>query len=152
MTIRCIYTEQPSFPPTDNDPAASRVQVDVYWVDYTGSVPTLDDVNAVLHPPAVAHLNNGALIRFTATNPITVLENIGMAGVTRRAKGWFRALHQTPMPSAQYSVFPDILDALDKRVRVVARTVDYVDIKVVDAAGAAADATELSIKIERVIS
>lgn len=52
MTIRCIYTEQPSFPPTENDPAASRVQIGSLWVDYTGAVPDQGAVDAVFAPSA----------------------------------------------------------------------------------------------------
>jgi len=107
---------------------------------------------ADLARPPSYHLNGGALIRFTATNPVTVLENIGMAGVSRIAKGRYRASHLAPMPSDQYSVFPDLLDLADKRIRVTARTIDYVEVRIVDSAGVAADATEASIKIERVLT
>lgn len=108
----------------------------------------------VAHPlaPAAPHLNSGMLIRFSATNPIVVYENLGLASVSRLTKGRYRINHLHPMPTDQYSVFPDVMDAADKRVRYTIRTVDYVEVKVVDAAGAAADATEVSVKIERVIT
>jgi hypothetical protein len=102
--------------------------------------------------PPVYHINGGALIRFSATNPITIYENLGMAGVARLAKGRYRITHQTPMPTDQYSVFPDVMDIAVKYVRYTARTTDYVEVRVVDATGAAADATEVSVKIERVVS
>lgn len=49
-------------------------------------------------------------------------------------------------------MFPDLLDAADQRIRVSVRTTAYVEVKIIDAAGAAADATEASIKLERVIT
>jgi hypothetical protein len=51
MTIRCIYTSEPSFPATDQHPDAVRYFVDPYWVDAIGGQPTLDEINAVLTPP-----------------------------------------------------------------------------------------------------
>lgn len=123
-------------------------------------VPTTPDDDAQAAIDAAAweartpsyHINGGALIRFSATNPITIYENLGMAGVARLAKGRYRITHQTPMPTDQYSVFPDVMDLSVKYVRYTARTTDYVEVRVVDATGAAADATEVSVKIERVIA
>jgi hypothetical protein len=100
----------------------------------------------------IPRINGGALIRFSATNPITIFENLGMAGVSRLAKGRYRITHQVPMPTDQYSVFPDVMDIAVKYVRYTARTTDYVEVRVVDATGAPADATEVSVKIERVIA
>lgn len=153
MTIRCIYAEQPTFPATDQHPDAVRYFIDPYWVDAVGGEPSGAEVAAVLaavvRPP---HLNSGMLIRFSATNPIVVYENLGLSGVSRLAKGRYRINHINPMPSDQYSVFPDVMDALDRRVRYTVRTVDYVEVKVVDTAGAPADAAEVSVKIERVVT
>lgn len=152
MSILVVYTALPSFPATDQNPTAQRIQIGSLWADYTDTEPTEDDVNTFLHPPGVPHLNSGMLIRFSATNPIVVYENLGLAGVSRLTKGRYRINHINPMPSDQYSVFPDVMDAADKRARYTVRTVDYVEVKVVDTAGAAADASEVSVKIERVIT
>lgn len=58
MTIRCIYHgTAPAFPATDQAPDAMRYGpitiggVD-YFVDATGGAPSIDDINAVLNPPA----------------------------------------------------------------------------------------------------
>lgn len=102
--------------------------------------------------PPPAHLNSGMLIRFSATNPIVVYENLGVSGVTRRAKGFDRVFHVTPMPTDQYCVLVSVLDPAVRNVRVVARTVDYIDIKITDQLGAAQDAAEVTMKIERVLT
>lgn len=113
------------------------------------------EVIAYLNPPApdpVPHLNNGGLARFTGTAPATVLESIRMAGVTRIAKGRWRVTHEVAMPSDQYSVQPSVFDLNPRNIRVTARTANYVEVRVTDAAGTAQDATEITVKTERVIN
>jgi hypothetical protein len=51
MSIRCIYTEEPNFPATDQHPDALRYKVGPVWVDAVGGEPTQADVDAVLTPP-----------------------------------------------------------------------------------------------------
>lgn len=50
MTIRVVYTEEPSFPATDQHPDAVRYQIGQYWVDAIGDAPTQADVDALLTP------------------------------------------------------------------------------------------------------
>lgn len=155
MTICAVYTQAPSFPPNDQQPGAVRVQLDVYWVDYLGDEPTFEDVLAQIYPePAIIppHLNNGGLARFSGTAPATILENIGMSGVTRVAKSRYRVTHTSAMPSDQYSVMASVFDANPRSIRITARTATYVEVRVIDATGAAQDAAEITIKTERVIS
>jgi len=102
--------------------------------------------------PIIPHLNNGGLARFTGAAPASMLENIRMSGVTRVAKGRYRVTHTTAMPSDQYSVTPSVLDANPRSIRVTARTASYVEVRVIDAAGVAQDATEITVMTERVIS
>lgn len=83
MTIRAIYTEQPSFPPTDNDPAASRVQLNGYWVDYTGTAPTLSDVQNLLNPPPTPEQARVAAIKANARRTavlgvLTTVDDVGL--------------------------------------------------------------------------
>jgi len=44
-TLRVIYEDEPSFPPTDHHPDAVRYQVGEYWVDAVG---TREDVDKIL--------------------------------------------------------------------------------------------------------
>lgn len=120
------------------------------FVDGGGTIA--DYITPASPSPAAPHLNSGMLIRFSATNPIMVYENLGVSGVTRRAKGFDRVFHVTPMPTDQYCVLVSVLDPAVRNVRVVARTVDYVDIKITDQLGAAQDAAEVTMKIERVLT
>jgi hypothetical protein len=139
--------------------ARSHIVVDLTTGEQT-TVPYTADEEAAANAQNAAwqaaaptpYIGSGSLIRFSATNPITIYENLGMAGVARLAKGRYRITHQTPMPTDQYSVFPDVMDLAVKYVRYTARTTDYVEVRVVDATGAPADATEVSVKIERVIA
>lgn len=97
-------------------------------------------------------LNYGGLVRFTGSAPAVVLENIKTSGVTRVAKGRYRVTHESEMPSEQYSAMPSVFDLNPRNVRVTARTPSFVEVRVTDEAGVAQDASELTIKIERVIS
>jgi hypothetical protein len=46
-----VYDEEPSFPPTDQNPDAIRYQIGGNWVDAVGDAPTRDEVTALLNPP-----------------------------------------------------------------------------------------------------
>lgn len=113
------------------------------------------EVIAFLNPPEVPdlpHLNHGGLVRFTGVAPSAVLENIRMSGVTRIAKGRYRVTHETAMPSDQYSVLPSVFDINPRNIRVTARTAGFVEVRVTDEAGVAQDASELTVKTERVVT
>jgi hypothetical protein len=47
-TLRVIYEDEPSSPPTDRHPDAVRYQVGDYWVDAVGGNPGLEEVDKVL--------------------------------------------------------------------------------------------------------
>jgi hypothetical protein len=47
-TIRCVYSVEPPFPPTDQHPDALRYQVGGYFVDAIGGEPTVSEVAGVL--------------------------------------------------------------------------------------------------------
>jgi hypothetical protein len=98
-----------------------------------------------------AYLNNGGLARFTGS-PAALLENIRMAAVTRISKGRHRVFHQDPYPTDQYSAVASVFDPLPRTIRVTARTNSYVEVRVTDLAGAAQDATEITVKTERVVT
>lgn len=49
--IRCIYSEEPKFPATDQHPSAARYRVGLHFVDAIGGQPTQAEVDAVLSPP-----------------------------------------------------------------------------------------------------
>lgn len=53
-TIRCIYSEPPKFPATDQHPDAVRYVVGGRIVDAIGGQPTQAEVDAVLTPPTDA--------------------------------------------------------------------------------------------------
>lgn len=153
MTILAVYTVEPNFPAVDQHPDASRYVIGAFWVDATIQEPSAGEVEAFMSPsPATPHLNNGGLVRFSATSPVSVQESLRMAGVTRVAKGRFRATHETSMPSDQYSALVSIFDANPRVARVTARTGNYVEIRVTDLSGVAQDAAEITIKTERVVT
>ncbi len=106
-------------------------------------------------PPAAQttppHLNNTGLVRFSGASPTAVFEAIRVLSVTRVAKGRYRAYHETPMPSDQYSVNPSVLDANPRLVRTTTRTSAFVEVRVTDLAGTAQDATEITIETQRVV-
>lgn len=50
MTILVIYSEEPAFPATDQNPSAKRKKLGDVWVDYTGTEPTASDLQDMLTP------------------------------------------------------------------------------------------------------
>lgn len=52
MTIRVVYKSEPLFPATDQHPAAQRVQVNGFWVDYVGQAPTVQETQDFIDSPA----------------------------------------------------------------------------------------------------
>jgi hypothetical protein len=119
---------------------------------YTEDEETAADDSLAAQAPPEPKLNGGAIARFSGAAPAAILENIGMSGVTRVAKGRYRVTHTATMPSDQYSVMPSVFDANPRSIRVTARTASYVEVRVIDAAGVAQDAAEITVKTERVIS
>ena len=101
--------------------------------------------------PVPPHLNYGGLVRFTGPAPSAVLEAVRVIGASRVVKGRYRALHESAMPSDQYSAIVCVLDSRPLIARITARTVDYIEVRVTDLAGVAQDPTEVTIKTERVI-
>lgn len=151
MTILVVYSQEPAFPATDQNPSAVRYHVGAYWADCLGDEPTEAEITAFLTPVPPPHLNHGGLVRFMGAAPATVLEAIRMIGVTRVAKGRHRALNETLMPTDQYSVLVSIMHPTPCLWRITARTEAYVEVRVTDLAGVAIDPTEITIKTERVV-
>lgn len=119
------------------------------WTEAAGGI--IGDYVApepVVTPP---HLNNSGLVRFTGASPTTVNEAIRVLGVTRVAKGRYRALHETPMPSDQYSATASVMDPNPRLARVTARTTTFVEVRVTDLLGVAQDPAEVTIETQRVI-
>jgi hypothetical protein len=102
--------------------------------------------------PPPPHINNGGLARFTGAAPVSVLEAIKMAGVTRISKGRYRVTHEEAMPSDQYSVGLAVMDALPRTIRYTARTANYVEVRVTDLAGAVQDPAEITVSTQRVVT
>jgi len=152
MSQLWVYGEEPGFPAADQHPDAVRYFIDPYWVDAIGGEPAPEEVAAFLAPaPTPAHLNFGGLVRFAGTVPVSVYENIKLGAVTRVSKGRWRSNLVEAIPDG-FSPIVSYIDPAVRNVRVSAVTANYVEIKAVDAAGAAADCAQVIVKIERVIS
>lgn len=153
MSILCVYEQEPPFPATDQHPEATRYQVGGRWVDALGGEPSPEAVEEAVLPQSLPpHLNSGGLARFSGALPVIMAEQIRMAGVTRVAKGRYRATHETAMPSDQYSVLVTVMDPNPRIWRVTARTATYVEVRTTDLSGVAQDVAEITIKTERVVS
>ena len=155
MTILVVYSEEPNFPASDQQPDALRIEIGGYWVDYLGDEPTLEQVLALIDPaeiPVAPHLNNGGLARFSGAALTAVYEAIRLSGVSRVAKGRYRVYHETPMPTDGYSAFASVFDVGLRFSRITARTAAYVEVRVTDLAGVAQDPTEITVKTERVVT
>jgi hypothetical protein len=71
--------------------------------------------------------------------------------VTRVSKGRWRTNLIDAIPDG-FSPIVSYIDAAVRNVRVSAITANYVEVKAVDAAGAAADCQQVIVKIERVVN
>lgn len=152
MTIWAVYEAEPKFPATDQHPDAVRYFIDPYWVDAIGGEPSGAEVTAFIAPAVrPPHLNFGGLVRFAGTAPVSVYENIRLGAVTRVSKGRWRTNLVDAIPDG-FSPIVSYIDAAVRNVRVSAITANYVEVKAVDAAGAAADCQQVIVKIERVIN
>jgi|GEM_PF-4452810 hypothetical protein len=97
-------------------------------------------------------LNNGGLARFSGASPSTLFEGLRVTSVTRVSKGRYRAYHETPYPSDQYSVIASVFDASPRTVRVTDRKTNYVEVRATDLDGAVQDPAEITIRTERVVT
>lgn len=136
----------------DVEGGATEYLVSGLYVWATGGEPTPEEVAAFLAPAAAPpHLNFGGLVRFAGTAPVSVYENIRLGAVTRVSKGRWRTNLVEAIPDG-FSPIVSYIDAAVRNVRVSAITANYVEVKAVDSAGAAADCQQVIVKIERVIS
>jgi hypothetical protein len=76
MTILVIYTSEPSFPPTDQNPDANRYEVGGLWVDATGTRPTQAEIDAILSPSA--GVADQAAINDALSSPGMVVRALGL--------------------------------------------------------------------------
>lgn len=103
-------------------------------------------------PVSWPQISDGGLARFSGISPVVVLESVRTVGVTRVAKGRYRVTHQEAMPSDQYSISTSLFDALPRVCRVTARTASFVEVRVTDLDSIAQDASEITVKTERVMA
>jgi hypothetical protein len=141
-----VVQKQPS-PDEGFIEAPDDVVCGYFYADGEFTAPEL--VPSIPPPP---HINNGGLARFTGAAPVSVLEAIKMAGVTRISKGRYRVTHEEVMPSDQYSVGLAVMDALPRTIRYTARTANYVEVRVTDLAGAVQDPAEITVSTQRVVT
>lgn len=50
MTILVVYSQEPDFPPTDQNPSAKRAYIGAYVVDYLAPAPTEEEVEEYVSP------------------------------------------------------------------------------------------------------
>lgn len=158
MAITCDYAN-----PGDNSLVNYHFDADsmtVYPPDHPDVVAFVEGGGTIAAyitpaaPPVVdaSHINGGKLIRFTGVVPVTILENTGLSGATRVAKGRYRVNFGTALDTSSYSILPAYFDATNIRViRPTARTATYAEVRVTDLAGVAQDVAEITVEIKRVV-
>lgn len=80
MTILVVYSQEPPFPATDQNPDAVRYHVGIYWADCLGDEPTPEMVQTFLNPTDFAQSNGVALAerqRKTAKDEAAALASAG---------------------------------------------------------------------------
>jgi len=104
-------------------------------------------------PPLLKAVVNCGLVRFAVLTTVltTTDDTIGVGGVTRVSAGWYRIFNAEPDNDLLILPAPIIRDAADIRVRVSKKTATYTDIKTVNAAGVATDASEVTVMFSKVV-
>lgn len=124
------------------------------WQALLASDVEVEPYVAPLPPPAVGNLTNEAAIRFTvASGVVAVAPNcLNLSLVMRVSVGRYRAYFVRAAANTDYIPSqPSVMDSLVRMARVSAKTTAYIEIRIVDQAGAAADAQEVGLIIQRII-
>jgi hypothetical protein len=80
MTIRCIYTEEPNFPATDQHPDAVRYHIGGMWVDAIGGEPSQAEIDAVLSPVVFREIPRPSFLFMMSKMGITETQVEGLIG------------------------------------------------------------------------
>lgn len=68
--ILCVYSEEPQFPATEQQPGALRTQIGAYWVDYLDAEPTPQEVEDLVNPPRRRQREIGDIYDDVASLPV----------------------------------------------------------------------------------
>lgn len=105
-------------------------------------------------PPPTKTTETYGLVRFSVVSGVVTDATIYFVGITsvlRVSVGRYRIYYLDADPDRTLVPSVTLLDAAVKIARLSARTATYCEIKVTDGAGAAADASEVSLQLDRIL-
>jgi len=110
MTILVVYSEEPDFPASDQQPDAVRAHIGAYWVDYTDVEPSLSEVMTFLSPEVQQMLGPiSAATLGILDGEVTGIEtsiNFGAAFMVDVETYW--AFFTVPEPDTNYLVLGNV--------------------------------------------
>lgn len=106
-----------------------------------------------LDPLAPKPIAKVTAVRFTyAAGLITMADDqTGMSFVSRVSTGRYRCYFDDMQPDTCYYPIPGVNDLNVRNIRITARTTTYVEVRIVDGTGVAADAAEVFLQVNRVM-
>lgn len=155
MTIFAIYTDQPKFPATDQNPSAVRYQVGALWVDTDNPTPpTEGEVNAVLHPevfpstPALIAMGQMILMDGDVSS-VTI--SAALAGAFMFDVGEFWVFFLVEQPDTNYMALAYDGGSVRAFVQDDEKATDHFVIRTTDFTGTPMNPPALNFEIKRVI-
>lgn len=154
MTILIVYGSEPNFPATDQNPSAVRAQIGSYWVDYIGTLPTEDEVNAFLHPevfPSTPALIAMGQMILTDGDVSSVTISAALAGAFMFDVGEFWVFFLVEQPDINYMALAYDGGSVRAFVQDDEKATDHFVIRTTDFAGTPTNPPALNFEIKRVI-
>jgi hypothetical protein len=112
----------------------------------------LVDAPAIVVPVPVATTKQPATGGITVTSGVIALnpDAVGLSSAIRVSTGRYRIYFDEVQSDANYIPILTVRDVADRRARLSAKATAYVEVKTLDQTGAAADAQEIGIIVNRV--
>lgn len=113
-------------------------------------VPVFEDAPPA--PDPISVVTNYGIARFTvAANVVTTTpDSVKLASVLRVSAGRYRVFHLDPDPDRRLIPAVAVLDVNVRIARITSRTAMFTEIRVTDGAGAAADASDVTLRLDKV--
>lgn len=142
-----IYKFEPPVPPQGQVLVGVTYQATPEGV---AQVPTFENAPP---PPEPNRVLIYGVARFTVAAGVisTTIDTVRIASVLRVSPGRYRVYHLDADPDRRLIPAVALLDAAVRIGRISARTSAYTEIRVTDGAGAAADASDVTLRLDRVI-
>lgn len=154
MTILVVYSQEPTFPATDQNPSAVRYHVGTYWADCLGTEPTEEDIEAFLAPPPAPRIPTLVAMGQvkTADGDITSIAiSTELAGAFVFATGEIWCFFVDEQPDTEYIVLAYDANSVRAYVEDEDKYTSHFIIRCTDFVGAPMNPPTLNFEVKRVV-